>query len=154
MSEVAVGRQRRPSPVPDYGRGISDDHPGRVRSHLLRQRVGRGAAPVAPGACYGLMMTLWVGLFVAQVMLISAKRVRLHQRLGYSAIGLAVLIIATGLPTALAPPSTGQQRPRRAFRPLSFLIGTRVRPGYVCAPVRWRDLTTDGSRRRIRVSCF
>ena len=71
---------------------------------------------------HGLMMTLWVGLFVAQVMLISAKRVRLHKRLGYSAIGLAVLIIATGLPTALRAAKYGSATAPPGIPPLSFLV--------------------------------
>lgn len=70
---------------------------------------------------HGLLMTLWVGLFVAQVALISAKRVWLHQRLGYSAIGLAVLIIATGLPTALGAAKYGSASAPADIPPLSFL---------------------------------
>ena len=71
---------------------------------------------------HGLMMTLWVGLFVAQVALISAKRVQLHQRLGYGAIGLAVLIIATGLPTALRAAKYGAASTPPGIPPLSFLV--------------------------------
>jgi hypothetical protein len=71
---------------------------------------------------HALMMTLWVGLFVTQVALISAKRVRLHQRLGYGAIGLAVLIIATGLPTALRAAKYGSASTPPGIPPLSFLV--------------------------------
>jgi hypothetical protein len=71
---------------------------------------------------HGLMMTLWVGLFVVQVALISAKRVRLHQRLGYAAIGLAVLIIATGLPTALRAAKYGSASTPPGIPPLSFVV--------------------------------
>src|SRR4051812_19410391 len=41
---------------------------------------------------HGLLMTLWVALFVVQAALVSAKQIRIHQRLGYAAIGLAVMI--------------------------------------------------------------
>ena len=68
---------------------------------------------------HGLMMTLWVGLFVVQVALISAKRVRLHRRLGYAAVGLAVLILATGLPTALRAAKYGSASFPPGIPPLS-----------------------------------
>lgn len=71
---------------------------------------------------HGLMMTLWVALFIVQVALISAKRIRLHQRLGYGAIGLAVLIIATGLPTALRSAKYGSASSPPGIPPLSFLV--------------------------------
>jgi hypothetical protein len=71
---------------------------------------------------HGLMMTLWVALFVVQVALIAAKRVRVHQRLGYAAIGLAVLIIATGLPTALRAAKYGSASTPPGIPPLSFLV--------------------------------
>jgi hypothetical protein len=71
---------------------------------------------------HGLLMTLWVGLFVAQVTLISAKRVRLHQRLGYGAIGLAALIVATGLPVALRAAKYGAASTPADIPPLSFLV--------------------------------
>lgn len=71
---------------------------------------------------HGLMMTLWVALFVVQVALISAKRVRLHQRLGYAAIGLALLIIATGLPTGLRAAKYGSPSTPPGIPPLSFLV--------------------------------
>lgn len=67
-------------------------------------------------------MTVWVGLFVTQVALVSATRIRLHQRLGYGAMGLAVLIIATGLPTALRAAKYRSASTPRGIPPLSFLI--------------------------------
>ena len=42
------------------------------------------------------MMTAWVVLFIAQVRLISARAVRLHQRFGYAGTWLGATIIATG----------------------------------------------------------
>jgi hypothetical protein len=50
---------------------------------------------------HGLLMTAWVALFVTQVRLVAATRIRLHQRLGYAGVGLAALVVATGVPTAL-----------------------------------------------------
>ncbi len=71
---------------------------------------------------HALMMTLWVGLFVAQVALISTKRVRVHQRLGYGAIGLALLIVVTGLPTALRAAKYGSASTPPGIPRLSFLV--------------------------------
>ena len=67
-------------------------------------------------------MTAWVALFITQVGLISSRRVRLHQTLGYSSIGLAALIIATGIPVALRAAKYGSASFPPAIPPLSFLI--------------------------------
>lgn len=68
---------------------------------------------------HGAVMTAWVLLFVAQVYLISSKRVRLHQKLGYAGIALAVLVIAVGAAAGLTVAKYGS-----AFTPpsLQFLI--------------------------------
>ena len=55
---------------------------------------------------HGVLMTAWVALFAAQVWLISARRVRVHQRLGYAGIGLAALIVVVVLPPRCVPPNT------------------------------------------------
>jgi hypothetical protein len=62
-----------------------------------------GARPVTSALVHvhGLLMSLWVTLFVVQVSLVSARKVRVHQRLGYSAIALAVLIVGVGTVTAV-----------------------------------------------------
>ncbi len=68
---------------------------------------------------HGVVMTAWVLLFVAQVYLISSRRVRLHQRLGYAGIGLAILVVAVGAAAGLTVAKYGS-----AFTPpsLQFLI--------------------------------
>jgi hypothetical protein len=71
---------------------------------------------------HGLLMTLWVGLFVVQVALISGHRTSLHKRLGYAAVGLAVMIIATGLPTGLRAGKYGSAASPPGIPPLSFLV--------------------------------
>jgi hypothetical protein len=45
---------------------------------------------------HGILMTTWIVLFITQVALISSRRIRTHQRLGFTAIGIAVLIIVVG----------------------------------------------------------
>jgi hypothetical protein len=56
---------------------------------------------------HGIFMTAWVLLFVSQIWLISASRVRLHQRLGFAAIGLAIGIIVVGFFTAVSAAKSG-----------------------------------------------
>jgi hypothetical protein len=50
---------------------------------------------------HGLVLTLWLGLFMIQSMLISVGRRRLHRRLGIAGVGLAAAVIATTYMTAI-----------------------------------------------------
>jgi hypothetical protein len=98
-----------------------------VLAGFARTYYARGyfAAPPLPSLLvhlHGLLMTLWVILFVAQVRLISSNRVRVHQRLGYSAIALAGLIVITGIPTAARAAKYGTQSFPPEIPPLSFMI--------------------------------
>jgi hypothetical protein len=70
---------------------------------------------------HGVLMTMWVVLFIIQIRFIAAKRVRIHQRLGYAAIGLAALIIATGVPTAVRAAKYGSFSTPPGVPPLAFL---------------------------------
>jgi len=63
---------------------------------------------------HGILMTSWVLLFISQVWLISSKRIRTHQRLGVSAIALAVLIVIVGFFVAVRAAKFGAAR--RTFR--------------------------------------
>jgi hypothetical protein len=71
---------------------------------------------------HGLVMSAWVVLFVIQVRLISAKRIHLHRQLGFAGIGLAALILMTGLPTALRAAKYGTTAAPPEIPPLSFLL--------------------------------
>jgi hypothetical protein len=44
---------------------------------------------------HGLVLTLWLVLFLVQSTLISLSRRRLHRRLGFAGVGLAVAVIVT-----------------------------------------------------------
>ena len=68
-----------------------------------------GAPPLASWLVqlHGIIMTAWVALFIAQVFLIRTKRMRVHQRLGYASIALAVLILIVGFFTAIAAAKNG-----------------------------------------------
>jgi len=71
---------------------------------------------------HGLLMTLWVALFLVQAALVPAKRIRAHQRLGYTAIGLAVLIGVTGIWTALRAAKYGSTAVPPGFSEPAFSI--------------------------------
>ena len=71
------------------------------RTYYLKPYFGGPALPSLMVHVHGLLMTAWVALFGTQVWLISSRQVRVHQRLGYAGIGLAVLVVVAGLVTAL-----------------------------------------------------
>ncbi len=71
---------------------------------------------------HGLVMTLWVALFFAQVMLIRTKRIKTHQRLGMASVVLGVAIIIAGIMTAIAAAKYGSSSAPPGIAPLSFLI--------------------------------
>jgi hypothetical protein len=49
---------------------------------------------------HGIVMSIWVAYFVAQVALIRSKNIKLHMTLGMAGIALAALVVIVGLLTA------------------------------------------------------
>ena len=49
---------------------------------------------------HGIVMTVWVLYFVAQVALIRSKNIKLHMTMGLAGIALAAIVIVVGLATA------------------------------------------------------
>ncbi len=95
---------------------------GFAPTYYLKSLFGSPPLPSLYVHVHGLMMTAWVVLFFAQVRLISAKRIRLHQRLGYAGIGLATLIVVTGIPVALRAAKYGSASSPPGIPPLAFLL--------------------------------
>jgi hypothetical protein len=95
---------------------------GFAPTYYLRGLFGTTPLPSSLVHLHGLIMTAWVVLFVVQVRLISAKQVRVHQTLGYAGIGLAALILMTGLPTAMRAAKYGSTAAPPDIPPLSFMI--------------------------------
>ena len=95
---------------------------GFSRTYYAKQWFGTPPLPSNLVHLHGALMTAWVVLFITQVRLISAKRIRLHQRLGYAGIGLGALIIATGLPTAIRAAKYGSASTPPDIPPLAFMI--------------------------------
>lgn len=93
---------------------------GFARTYYLKPYFGGPPLPSLFVHVHGLLMTVWVALFATQVWLISSRQVRVHQRLGYAGVGLAVLIVAAGLVTAMragryGSPSMPPDIPSQAF---------------------------------------
>jgi len=95
---------------------------GFARTYYLSSLSSAPPLPSLVVHVHGALMTAWVALFVVQVWLVSARRVRVHRRLGYSAIGLAVLILATGTVTALRAAKYGSASTPPGVEPVRFLI--------------------------------
>jgi hypothetical protein len=95
---------------------------GFARTYYLK---GLFAVPPLPSLIvhvHGLLMSAWVALFVVQVWFISSKRIRLHQRLGYTGVGLGLLILPVGLVTALRAAKYGSASTPPGVSPVGFLI--------------------------------
>jgi hypothetical protein len=71
---------------------------------------------------HGLVMSLWVVLFVTQIALVSSHRVRVHQRLGWAGVVLGALIVGIGLITALRGGKYGFAAAPAGIPPLAFMI--------------------------------
>ena len=95
---------------------------GFARTYYLKGFFDVPAVPSTLVHLHGLVMTAWVALFGTQVWLISSKRIRVHQRLGYTAIALAVLIIIIGFFTAAASAKFGSASAPPDIPPLAFMI--------------------------------
>lgn len=95
---------------------------GFSKTYYLKALLGGPPLPSATVHLHGLVMTSWVVFFAVQVALISSRRVRVHQRLGYASIGLAVLIVAIGLRTALEAARHGSLSTPVGFSEPTFSI--------------------------------
>ena len=71
---------------------------------------------------HGLLMAIWVALFIGQVFLIRSTRIKVHQRLGLASVILAVAIFVSGLATAVAAAKYGSASTPPGAEPLQFLV--------------------------------
>ena len=49
---------------------------------------------------HGIVMSVWVLYFVAQLLLVRSKNIKLHMTLGFAGIGLAAIVVVVGILTA------------------------------------------------------
>jgi hypothetical protein len=94
---------------------------GFARTYYAKALFGTPALASPLVHLHGLLMTAWVGLFASQVWLISSRQVRLHQRLGYTSIGLVAVIIGVGFVTAVRAAKYGAASTPPGISPLAFL---------------------------------
>ncbi|MDI1242051.1 MAG: hypothetical protein PSX80_09045 [bacterium] len=80
--------------------------------------------PIARTVIYfhGFVMAAWVMLFVFQVYFISAKKIKLHQKLGLAGVGLAILVFVTGMMVTVAATKYGSPSAPQNIPPLEFMI--------------------------------
>jgi len=95
---------------------------GFARTYYVRGLFDVPPLPSLIVHLHGLTMTAWVALFITQVWLISSKRVRVHQRLGYMAIGLGLLILPIGFVTAARAAKYGSASTPPGVNQLGFMI--------------------------------
>jgi hypothetical protein len=115
---------------------------GFARSYYLKWAVG-GQSLTGLLHLHGIVMTLWLTLFVLQVRLVAARRVALHRRLGWAGMVLAVLVLVCGTAVALAGARRDLAEPEAlAFltQPLGDLLVFAILIGLGCAYRRRRDV--------------
>ena len=95
---------------------------GFARTYYLRGLFDGPPVPSLIVHLHALTMTAWVALFITQVWLISAKRVRVHQRLGYLGIGLGALLLPIGFVTAARAAKYGSASTPAGVDQLGFMI--------------------------------
>ena len=91
---------------------------GFARTYYLKGLFGTPALPGLLVHLHGVVMTLWVVLFVVQVWLVASRRTKVHQRLGVVGAVLAPLVICVGILTAIAAAARAGPGPV----PLRFLV--------------------------------
>lgn len=92
---------------------------GFARTYYLRGFFDTPPLPSLMVQVHGLVMTLWVALFVAQVWLVSSRRTKIHMKLGVLGAILAALVIIVGVLTAIFAAARGSSP---GPPPLQFLV--------------------------------
>lgn len=92
---------------------------GFARTYYLKPLFHTPDLPSRIVQLHGIIMTIWVVLFVVQVSLVATRRTKVHQRLGIFGGVLAALVVVVGLLTALFAAARGATPGPPA---LSFMI--------------------------------
>lgn len=79
---------------------------GFAKTYYLKGLFGSPALSSLVHA-HGLVMTLWFGTLMAQVLLVSSGNVRMHRRLGIFGAGVALLVLVVGTATAIVAARNG-----------------------------------------------
>ena len=68
----------------------------------ILEPAGRKAELTWAVAAHGTLFTAWLLLFMVQTALVRTRRVAIHRRLGYAAVGIAALMVVTAYFTMIA----------------------------------------------------
>jgi hypothetical protein len=92
------------------------------RTYYFTALVGGPPVPSLLVHAHGLVMTLWVALFVTQVWLVRTARRTVHMALGMYGAALALAVVVVGFFTAAAAAKFGSVSTPPDIPPLVFLI--------------------------------
>lgn len=102
---------------------------------------------------HGVLMSAWTLLLALQVYLIRSKNVKLHMKLGWAGVALAVVIIPVGILTALSAAKYGSSSFPPPIAPLSFMIVPMVDmvlfPIFFGLAIYWRKRPANHKRMMI-----
>lgn len=93
---------------------------GFARTYYLKLAFDTPAVPSLLVHLHGLVMTLWVGYFIAQVWLIRSKNTRVHMKFGWVGVALAVGVVITGFFTMVAALKFGSPTAPGDIPPVAF----------------------------------
>jgi hypothetical protein len=96
---------------------------GFARTYYLKGFFGNPPLPGRLVHLHGIVMTSWVALFIAQVLLVSKRRIRTHQRLGVLGAFLAALMVVVGVATGIAAAARGSSPGPPALQFLVIPLG-------------------------------
>ena len=95
---------------------------GFSRNYYLRPLFDLGPLYSNMVRFHAAVMTAWVFLFATQTWLVSSKRVKLHMKLGWAGVGLAVLVLVTGYLVSIGAVAHQTAADRGGIPPLVFMV--------------------------------
>lgn len=95
---------------------------GFSRNYYLRPLFDLGPLYSNMVRFHAVVMTAWIAMFATQTWLVSSKRVKLHMKLGWAGVGLAVLVSVTGYLVAIGAVAHQSAADRGGIPPLVFLV--------------------------------
>jgi hypothetical protein len=71
--------------------------------HITRYPTGKPVSPYLPALVHvhAIVFSAWLVLLLVQTTLIASGRIRVHRRLGYAGVVLAVAVVVLGIATAI-----------------------------------------------------
>lgn len=94
---------------------------GFARTFYLRSVFNAPASTTWMVTAHGLLMTIWVVFFIVQVWLIRSKNARIHMKLGWFGVALALAMIVVGFFTGVSAAKYGSPSTPPGIPPISFL---------------------------------